>query len=82
MLGVFFRESLNKQLINPSYYFNMGQGAYDNLADHHSDDEVFRELSYHFIDLADVLAYISKKHSIKSDEDLMKVCSDLSRNGF
>jgi len=80
-LGGFFRESLNKQLINPNYYFHIGQGAYDSLADHYPEEEIFRELSYHFIDLMDVLSYIACKHSIRTEEDLMKVCVKYLQTG-
>jgi len=80
-LGGFFRESLNKQLISLSYYFHIGQGAYDSLADHHPEEEIFRELSYHFTDLMDVLSYIASKHSIQTDEDLMKVCVKYLKTG-
>lgn len=80
-LGGFFRESLNKQLISPNYYFHIGQGAYDSLADHHPEEDIFRELSYHFIDLMDALSYIACKHSIRTDEDLMKVCVKYLQTG-
>lgn len=80
-LGGFFRESLNKQLINPNYYFHIGQGAYDRLADYYPEEEIFRELSYHFIDLMDVLSYIACKHSIRTDKDLMKVCVKYLKTG-
>ncbi len=80
-LGGFFRESLNKQLISPNYYFHIGQGAYDSLADHHPEEETFRELSYHFSALMDVLSYIACKHSIRTDEDLMKICVKYLKTG-
>ena len=80
-LGGFFRESLNKQLISPNYYFHIGQGAYDSLAEHHPEEEIFRELSYHFVDLMDVLSYIACKHSIRTDEDLMQVCVKYLKTG-
>ena len=80
-LGGFFRESLNKQLISPNYYFHIGQGAYDSLADHYPEEETFRELSYHFVDLMDVLSYIACKHSIRTDEDLMKACVKYLKTG-
>ena len=80
-LGGFFRESLNKKLINPNYYFHIGQGAYDSLAEHHPEEEIFRDLSYHFVELMDALSYIACKHSIRTEEDLMGVCVKYLKTG-
>ena len=58
----FFRESLKKKLISVNYYIEMGQQAYETLADLHSQ-ELFKEMSARFKDLTFVLFYIQKHQS-------------------
>ena len=80
-LGGFFRESLNRKIANLNYFLNMGQGAYESLAEHHLQDETFRELSHHFTDIIDALSYISNKHCVRTDIDLMEICKKYLRTG-
>ncbi len=58
----FFRESLKRKLISVNYYIEMGQQAYETLADLHSQ-ELFKEMSARFKDLTFVLFYIQKHQS-------------------
>ena len=58
----FFRESLKKKLISVNYYIEMGQQAYETLADLYSQ-ELFKEMSARFKDLTFVLFYIQKHQS-------------------
>ena len=80
-LGGFFREALNKRLVNLNYYMNIGKSAYGHLAEDHPQEDMFRELSYFFSDLMDVLSYISQKNSIRTDQDLLKLCKHYLRTG-
>ena len=78
-LGGVFRESLNKKLVNLGYYLDMGQKAYESLAEHPPQEEIFSELSYSLSDLMDVLSYIFSKKSIKTNKDLLKICNSYCR---
>lgn len=77
----FFRESLNKKLVSLDYYLDMGQNAYESLAEHHPQEEIFSELSYYFPDLVDALSYIAQKKSIRTNKDLIKICNDYIKTG-
>ena len=74
-LGGFFKGAFQKKIVNLDYYINLGQEAYEYLAEHHQED-TFKELSHSFEDILDVLFYMSSKHSIRTHEDLMNVCTD------
>ena len=80
-LGGFFREFLNRKLETADYYMNMGRQAYGHLANHHPQEEIFREISYCFSDLADVLSYMAQKNSIRTHADLLKVCRNYLETG-
>ena len=58
----FCREYLKKKLVSVDYYIEMGQQAYETLADLHSQ-ELFKEMSVRFKDLTFVLFYIRKHQS-------------------
>ena len=58
----FFGEYLKRKLISVNYYIEMGQQAYETLADFHSQ-ELFKEMSARFKDLTFVLFYIQKHQS-------------------
>ena len=77
-LGGLFKRALQKKIVGLNYYINLGQGAYGCLADYHQE-ETFKELAYFFEDILDVLSYMSSKHSTRSDEDLMNLCSEYLR---
>ena len=80
-LGGFFREALNRKLVDVNYYMNMGKTAYGYLSEDHPQEEMFKELSYFFSDLVDVLSYISQKNSIRTDQDLLELCKHYLRTG-
>ena len=58
----FFGEYLKRKLVSVDYYIEMGQQAYETLADFHSQ-ELFKEMSARFKDLTFVLFYIQKHQS-------------------
>ena len=80
-LSGFFRESLKRKPINFNYYINMGQNAYESLAQHYPREGVFSELSFSFQDLTDVLSYISLKKNDPTDKDLLQILSDYMETG-
>ena len=58
----FFREHLKRKLVSVDYYIDMGQQAYETLADF-SKRRLFKEMSTRFKDLTFVLFYIQKHQS-------------------
>ncbi|MBI2026327.1 MAG: hypothetical protein HYS98_00705 [Deltaproteobacteria bacterium] len=68
----FFGESLNRSLVDITYYISMGETAYSNLSELIQEKvfrEVFAELSGNFVKFVDILAEISHHslgHSQKS----------------
>ena len=64
----FFRSSIQKKVVDVSYYENMGQSAYGYLADcYNSQDNVFTSLYQQFKDLAESLFYIQKKSELRDN---------------
>lgn len=80
-LGGFFRESLNQKSINLDYYLDIGQSAYEGLAESHPLSDIYQELSDRFIDLTDVMSYIATKATIKSNKDLLKLYNQYLSTG-
>lgn len=71
----YFGDSLNRKLVDISYYKNMGELAYDRLAFQSDDDlsvKVYSEFSRHFASYMDVLTYISEK-TTTNNKDLLRL---------
>ena len=65
----FFRSSIEKKVVDVSYYENMGQSAYGYLADcYGSQNNVFFTLYRQFKDLAENLFYIQKKSELRDNK--------------
>ncbi len=72
----FFTDSLNRKLVDVSYYKNMGELAYDRLASQSADDlgvKVYQEFSKRFTCYMDVLSYISQKTATNNNKDILKL---------
>ena len=66
----FFRSSIQKKVVDVSYYENMGQSAYGYLADcYSSQSNVFQSLYQQFKDLAENLFYIQKKSELRDNKN-------------
>ena len=76
----FFRSSIEKKVVDVSYYENMGQSAYGYLADcYGSQNNVFSSLYRQFKDLAESLFYIQKKSELRDNRQsiaLYKECME------
>jgi hypothetical protein len=72
----FFASSLNRKLINQSYYTQVGSMVYANLSSISGFDkqsELYLHLSDHFIDYVDVLTEVSHKANIQKNSDILEL---------
>lgn len=85
----FFGPSLQRKVVNISYYKDMGETAYGSLASCVQEDltsRIYREFSEKFIDFVDVLTYISSKALRPAQGNLLQLFenyasgSDLARD--
>jgi hypothetical protein len=70
----FFADSLRRRLVDVDYYAFLGGRAYSSLGE--LDDaraEIFAELADHFIWFVDILADVSERTSMSSDQDLLRL---------
>jgi hypothetical protein len=70
----FFSDSLRRRLVDVDYYAFVGGRAYSSLGE--LDDvraEIFAELADHFVWFVDILADVSARTSVASDQDLLRL---------
>lgn len=76
-LSGFFASSLNRKLVNQSYYVQVGAMVYYNLSSvsdkDHNTSELYRHLSDHFLCYADVLTEVSQKSNIQKSNDVLEL---------
>lgn len=72
-LGGFLRAFV-KQIVGINYYLDLGKNSYEHLATQYPSYPAYKELSDRFIDLADVLFYISSKSSVQNNQILLEFC--------
>lgn len=80
----FFSESLQRKIVDVDYYAEMGGAAYASLADCVREDtaaQVYRVFSSRFLEFADVLAFISQRSFVQSDENLLRLYEKYLRTG-
>jgi hypothetical protein len=78
----FFSDSIKRQHIDVDYYVSMGEYAYGSLS--RAEDafrEVFAELSSKFVGFSDVLADISERTTLTSNNDLLRIYEKWLRTG-
>ena len=70
-----FNDSLEKTVVQPTYYVQLGQLAYRRVAETTSRSlrELFEGLALHFLDLVRVLGEISTRDLFTSDKDTLRV---------
>ena len=75
----FFPESLKRQLVDITYYIEMGETAYGNLSrllsDHSAFSEIYDDLARRFMAHVDILAEVSEKGRIQNGKntDLLRL---------
>jgi hypothetical protein len=73
-LAGFFPDSLRRRLVDVDYYAFVGGRAYSSLGE--LDDvraDIFAELADHFGWFVDILADVSERTSMSSDQDLLRL---------
>jgi hypothetical protein len=78
----FFSDSLSRRRVDVDYYVSMGAYAYGSLS--RAEDafrEVFAELSRKFVGFSDVLADISERTALTSNNDLLRIYEKWLRTG-
>lgn len=72
----FFSESLNRKVVDIDYYVNMGTSAFHLLSSARSEDhqkKLFKTVSQRFMELVEVLNYISHQTLTHSDQNIMRL---------
>jgi hypothetical protein len=70
----FFSDSLRRRLVDVDYYRLVGGRAYSSLgALDAARAEIFAELAEHFVWFVDILAEVSERTSIASDQDVLRL---------
>lgn len=74
----FFASSLNRKIVNQSYYAQIGAMVYANLSTvlaKESKSDLYMHLANHFVNYADVLTEISHKVNIQKSNDVLDLFS-------
>ena len=72
----FFSDSFQRKIIDIDYYIDIGRLAYQTLAQDVEEDtfsKLYNEISNQFIDLVDVLSFISQKAEMTDRENLLRI---------
>jgi hypothetical protein len=80
----FFSESLNRKVVDVSYYVNMGESAFHSLANTVSEEaysNLYKDFSKHFVKYMEALNYISKQTNLKKDSNLLKLYENYQKTG-
>lgn len=80
----FFGESLNRKIIDISYYVNMGETAFHSLSISVSEEaycSLYREFSKQFVQYMDVLSHISKQGLSCPNSNLLKLYENYQKTG-
>ena len=78
----FFSDSFKRRHIDVDYYVSMGEYAYGSLS--RAEDafrEVFAELASKFVGFSDVLADISERTALSSNNDVLRLYEKWLRTG-
>jgi hypothetical protein len=78
----FFSDSVRRSLVDIDYYVSMGEYAYGSLS--RAEDafrEVFGELARKFVGFSDVLADISERTALTSNNDVLRMYEKWLRTG-
>lgn len=79
-LSGFFSESLSRKIVDVDYYITIGQTAYNYLANiegsvksQNSRSSLYKELSSKFLPFTDVLAEVSERCKLTSNENILRL---------
>jgi hypothetical protein len=80
----FFSDSFRRRVVDVDYYVSMGEYAYGSLSRADAEDafkDVFAELSRKFVGFSDVLADISERTALASNNDVLRLYEKWLRTG-
>jgi hypothetical protein len=80
----FFSESLNRKVVDVSYYVNMGESAFHSLANTVNEEaysNLYKDFSKHFVKYMEALNYISKQTNLQKDSNLLKLYENYQKTG-
>jgi hypothetical protein len=79
----FFSDSLKRSLADVDYYVRLGAYAYHSLGEEEDDvlRPVFAELGRKFVSFVDVLAEVSERSALMSNNDLLRLYEKWLRTG-
>ncbi len=73
----FFASSLNRKIVNQSYYVQVGAMVYSSLSSAVDSDQktgdLYKHFAHHFLDYADVLTEVSHKANIQKSNDVLEM---------
>lgn len=72
----FFGESLSRKIVDIDYYIQMGASAYSLLSHARNENthhQLYKTVSNRFLDLVELLNYISEKSYVHSDTNIMRL---------
>lgn len=72
----FFGESLSRKIVDIDYYIQMGASAYSLLSHTRNENthhQLYKTVSNRFLDLVELLNYISEKSYVHSDTNIMRL---------
>jgi hypothetical protein len=72
----FFGDSLSRKVVDIDYYADMGGSAYQNLSTVVKEEGsrlIYTELSSRFLDFVEILTFISSKHLVQSNQNLLRL---------
>lgn len=80
----FFSESLNRKIVDISYYINMGESAFHSLASSVHEEtysKLYKDFSTQFVRYMEALNYISKQSNLQKDSNLLKLYENYQKTG-
>jgi len=80
----FFGDSLQRKLVDIDYYVQMGGAAYAALSTSTKEDihaKVYSEISKRFLDIVEVLTFISQAAHVNSNESVLRLYENFLRTG-
>lgn len=80
----FFSESLNRKVVDVTYYINMGESAFNLLSGAVTEEvysNLYKDFSTQFVKYMDALSYISKQTNLQKDSNLLKLYENYQKTG-
>ena len=76
----YFRASINRKIIDLSYYETIGERAYRNLANLYDEKNIFNVLSCEFKNVSGVLFYIQRKLGLQKNQNYLGLYEEYTKS--